>query len=145
MELSALASLDSVERSGTFMRCQKERAIGRETRFYRGCAFGMRRFFVAFRALRGACALRRTSKPRRSRPLASLTVCRPRRRRGATRFAASSIAAAEREGRTMPDLAPVVGGLINLVGPVVGPALRAFLKTTIGMATFGIVVSVLCF
>ena len=45
----------------------------------------------------------------------------------------------------MPDLAPVVGGLVNLVGPVVGPALRAFLKTTIGMVTFGIVVSALCF
>jgi len=42
----------------------------------------------------------------------------------------------------MADLAPAVGGLLELVGPVIGPvikrALSAFVQTTVGMVTLGL-------
>lgn len=41
----------------------------------------------------------------------------------------------------MPDLAPVVGGLFDLLTPILGPALRAFLRTTAGMLLLGLVLA----
>lgn len=41
----------------------------------------------------------------------------------------------------MPDLGPAVGGLLGLVTPILGPALSAFLRTTIGMSLLGLVLT----
>jgi hypothetical protein len=42
----------------------------------------------------------------------------------------------------MPDISGAVGGLVDLVGPLVSKALTAFVQTTVGMVTLGVVSSI---
>ncbi|MEW6433975.1 MAG: hypothetical protein AB1730_20940 [Myxococcota bacterium] len=42
----------------------------------------------------------------------------------------------------MPDLGPAVGALLKVFGPVIGAALKALLRTVVGMVLLGVVVTI---